>query len=107
MTDFVLAERTPHSVVQICEAVLAVLDKTKPTDATETRYWVLATLVEAWTGLGDETKSQEYLNRALALDPPPSQWMIESTQEQLKKLRGLLAASPLKKGLNPTQAASP
>jgi tetratricopeptide (TPR) repeat protein len=95
VTDFVLAQRMRRSVVDICQALL---DKTKPTGPGETRYWVLATLAEAWTGLGDETKSQEYLNQALALDPPPAQWMIESTQEQLKKLRGLLAAAPLKKG---------
>jgi hypothetical protein len=104
VTDFVLAERTRRWVVNICQAVL---DKTKPMDAAETGYWVLATLAEAWTGLGDETKSQEYLTRALALKPSPAQWMIESTQEQLKKLRGLLADSPLKKGLNPTQGVSP
>jgi tetratricopeptide (TPR) repeat protein len=95
VTDFVLAQRMRRSVVDICQALL---DKTKPTGPGETRYWVLATLAEAWTGLGDETKSQEYLNQALALDPPPAQWMTESTQEQLKKLRGLLAAAPLKKG---------
>ena len=104
VTDFVLAERTRRSVVNICQAVL---DKTKPMDAVETGYWVLATLAEAWTGLGDETKSQEYLTRALALEPSPAQWMIESTQEQLKKLRGLLADSPLNKGLNSAQAISP
>ena len=63
----------------------------------------MATLAEAWTGLGDEAKSQEYQNQALALDPPPPQWMIE---EQLKKLRALLAASSLKSGLDPTQAAT-
>jgi hypothetical protein len=67
---------------------------------------VLATLAEVWTGLGDQAKSQQYQNEALALDPPPPQWMIESTQEQLKKLRALLADSPLKSGLNPTQAAT-
>jgi len=94
VTDFVLAQRTRRSVVNICEAALG---KTKQ-DATETRYWVLGTLAEAWTGLGDETKSQEYLNQALALNPPPAQWMIESTQDQLKKLRGFLADSPLKGG---------
>ena len=94
VADFVLAQRTRRSVVNICQTVLGT---TKP-DAVESRYWVLATLAEAWTGLGDEAKSQEYLNQALALDPPPAQWMIESTQEQLKKLRGLLADSPLKRG---------
>jgi hypothetical protein len=33
--------------------------------------------------------------------------MIESTQEQLKKLRTLSADSLLKSGLNPIQAATP
>jgi hypothetical protein len=52
---------------------------------------VLATLAEAWTGLGDEAKSQKYQNQALALRPP--QWMIASLQEQLKSLRTLLVDS--------------
>jgi hypothetical protein len=86
------------------------LDQTK-TEATAKRfdrdatYWALATLAEAWPGLGDEAKSQNYLNQALTLDPPPPQWMIKSTQEQLKKLRDLLGDSLLKSGLNPTQTA--
>jgi hypothetical protein len=108
VTDFVLAQRTRRRVVDVCQALL---DQTKM-EATakwfdrDARYWVLATLAEAWTGLGDEAKSQEYQNEALALDPPPPQWMIASTQEQLQKLRALLADSPLKTGLNPAQAAT-
>jgi hypothetical protein len=69
-------------------------------------YWVLATLAEAWTGLGDEAKAQAYQSQALALNPPPAQWMVSSTQEQLNKLRGLLADAQLKHGLKPDQAAA-
>src|SRR5688572_11130432 len=87
VADFVLAERARRNVVAVCE----VLVQQKAT------YWLLATLAEAWTGLGDEAKSQEYLKKALALDPPPAQWMIDSTQDQLTKLRALLANSPLKR----------
>jgi hypothetical protein len=61
----------------------------------------LVTLAEAWTGLGDEAKSQVYQNQALALDPLLPQWMIDTTREQLKNLRALLADSMLKSGLNP------
>ena len=108
VTDFVLAQRTRRRVVDICEALL---DKTKGGDTAKSfnrdaTYWVLATLAEAWTGLGDENKSQVYQNQALALDPLLPEWMIDTTQEQLKNLRVLIADSMLKSGLNPAQAAT-
>jgi hypothetical protein len=92
VTDFVLAQRTRRRVVDICQALM---DKTKMEGGAKrfdpgATYWVLATLAEAWTGLGNEAKSQEYQNQAPALNPPPAQWMIDSTQEQLKKLRARL-----------------
>jgi tetratricopeptide (TPR) repeat protein len=105
VTDFVLAQRTRRRVVDICQALLDET-KTKPgarafdRDAT---YWVLATLAEAWAGLGDDAKSQEYQNQALALDPRPPQWMIDSTQEQVKGLQKLISDLLLKTGLNPAQ----
>jgi tetratricopeptide (TPR) repeat protein len=91
VTDFVLAQRTRRRVVDICEALLTKKAESaaQPFDRDGT-YWALATLAEAWTGLGNEAKSQEYQNQALALDPPPPKWMTESTQEQLKQLRALL-----------------
>jgi tetratricopeptide (TPR) repeat protein len=103
VTDFVLAQRTRRRVVDICQALL---DQTK-TETTAKRfdrdatYWALATLAEAWMGLGDEAKSQNYLNQALALIPKPGKWMIETTQAQLKTLRELLAGSPRKSRPNP------
>jgi hypothetical protein len=98
IADFVLAQRTRRRVIGICEALLAQA-KTEAAGKWFNRdaaYWVLATLAEASVGLGDETKAQQYLDEALALQPPPAQWMIDSTQDQLKNLRNLLSDSPLK-----------
>ncbi|HYY23857.1 MAG TPA: TRAFs-binding domain-containing protein [Candidatus Udaeobacter sp.] len=100
IADFVMAQRTRRRVIDICEALLADAQtqngaKRLDSDAT---YWVLATLAEAWAGLGDEEKSQEYMTHALALQPPPPSWMIKSTQDQLNRLRALLSDSPLKNG---------
>jgi len=47
-------------------------------------------MAEAWLGLGDETKSKELFDKAKALATAP--WMIQTTEEQLAKLRPLLAA---------------
>jgi tetratricopeptide (TPR) repeat protein len=105
VTDFVLAQRTRRHVVDVCEKLLedAKGEAAAKRFDRDASYWVFATLAEAWTGLGDEAKSQEYQNQALALNPPPPQWIIESTQEQLRKLRTLLADSLLKSGLNPAR----
>jgi hypothetical protein len=109
VADIVLAERTRRRVAGICEAFLdrfKTQTKAHPTDR-DAKYWALATLAEVWTGLGDEDKSQNYLNEAVALEPAPVKWMIESTKGQLQKLRELLAGSPrmglknLAEGSNP------
>jgi hypothetical protein len=110
ITDFVLAKRTRRKVVEICQPLLDQIRTGGNANllASSTPYWVLATLAEAWTGLGDEggeVKSENYLKEALALDPPPAKWMIESTQEQLKNLRGLLADSLRKSELNSAQVS--
>src|SRR5262249_51562042 len=50
-------------------------------------YWVRATLVEALLGLGNTAKSEAEF--AIAKNTGPKQWMINTTQEQLAKLRAL------------------
>jgi hypothetical protein len=95
IADFVNAQRVRRRVMAICEALLREM----ATDAGKTRYdpeagfWVMATLAQAYVGLGDEAKAQEHMNKALELKPPG--WMVESTEEQLKILRSLLEKSPL------------
>ena len=101
VADFVQAKRIRREVLAICEKWVAenpapdaaaltpeALDK-----ALEARYWMLATRAEAAIGLEDP-RGDQLLQEAYAAAPHP--WMTESTQDQVKKLRDLLAHSPLK-----------
>ena len=72
--------------------VAKFLDNEKPTGDVE--YWVKATEAEACFGIGDDVQGQQILAEAMSL--PVAEWMKESTQEQLDKLKPLLADSPLK-----------
>jgi tetratricopeptide (TPR) repeat protein len=82
--DFVLAERIRRRVLTICDQLLS--------EGTglhlEERYWVVATMAEAWTGLGEDSKADESLLQAKALSPPA--WMVETTERQLVALKKLL-----------------
>ena len=88
IADFVLAERIRRKVLSICELEL---DHEKLSG--EDRYWVLATMAEAYLGVGDEASAQQKFQEAASL--APASWMRDSTQEQMDKLRSLLADSPL------------
>ncbi len=89
ITDFVLAQRIRRQVIPLCDEAMNL----KPAPAQA--YWVLATKAEAYFGLGDQVKSQECMNEALALQPPPADWMKGSTNDQLGVLSKLLEKSPL------------
>jgi hypothetical protein len=97
ITDFVLAQRTRRRVLDVCQAALDDdSNQSTPKRLTgDQTYWVFATMAEAWSGLGDEQKSKDYLAQTLALKPAP--WMVETTQTQLERLRKVIADSPLKK----------
>lgn len=93
IADFVQAERVRSDVLGICKEALkddALSDDNK--------YWVLATMAEAYLGMGDEKGAEGTLKEAYALIPTPEEnkWMKESTEEQMNKLRALLKDSPLK-----------
>ena len=89
IADFIQAERIRREVIEVCRNFLATENPT-----TEVKYWVKATQAEAWFGLRDDAQGQQILAEAFSL--PVAQWMKDSTQEQLDKLRPLLADSPLK-----------
>jgi tetratricopeptide (TPR) repeat protein len=99
VADFVQARRVRREVISICNQWLESNPRTAPLPAgsrfPEKRYWVLATLAEAEIGLEEEAMGQQRLEEALAA--APEEWMKESTQEQVTKLKALLAVSPLKK----------
>jgi len=84
-----------------------------PKPRGESEFWIKATMSQAYAGLGDDAKANELLETAKKVDfalpdigpdqvvrpdmhiVAVPQWMIDSTVEQLEKLRGLLKKSPL------------
>jgi len=83
--DIVIAQRTRKRVLTICETLLSPGSTLRP----EEKYWAFATMAEAYTGLREAAKAQEFLALGKSLDPPA--WMIEITEEQLASLRTLLS----------------
>jgi tetratricopeptide (TPR) repeat protein len=88
VVDFVQARRVRREVLKICQNALQV----GPKSDTE-KYWILATMWEAAVGIEDEAGAIKWGQQAA--DSKAESWMRESTQAQLKKLRDLLALSPL------------
>jgi len=86
---FVDAGKVRGEVLKICESVLET-----ETLSDDDKYWVLATMAEACLGIGDSDRANRKLQEAFAV--APAQWMRESTQGQIDKLRSLMADSPLK-----------
>jgi tetratricopeptide (TPR) repeat protein len=84
LADRVLARRTWKRVVEICGPLQ------QGGMSASDHYWLLATMAEAWLGLGELAKSQELLDSANKLSPPPAKWMIDSTLEQRARLQKLL-----------------
>lgn len=89
VADFVQAERIRREVIGICEEALKDAGQ-----SADSKYWILATMAEAYLGMGDEANADKSLQEAAAL--ASAGWMKDSTQEQVNKLRALLADSPLK-----------
>jgi hypothetical protein len=92
VADRVQAQRARTRVLRMCQTMLAdgIKGETKRSKA-EQEYWVRATIVEALFGLGRRDEYEAAYAEAKQMDPPPEAWMISSTDEQLKKLEGLLA----------------
>ena len=103
IADFVQAERIRREVIDIClrwlksesppvnEALKKKLDEKYMSEA---KYWIMATLAGAYAGVGDEARARKWFSKAARA--VPEKWMEETTQEQMNKLRALLADSPLK-----------
>jgi len=60
-------------------------------------------MAEAYAGLGDETRAKKLFDSAKA-EPGVEDWMIHTTEEQLKSLKDLLAKSPLSR-ITPSMVA--
>jgi hypothetical protein len=94
VADRVQARRVRQRVLAICEDLLrnGIQGESKQTQG-EQEYWVRVTIVEALFGSGQREESQTKFNEAKSMIPAPALWMIQSTEEQLKKLKYLLTAA--------------
>ena len=98
--DYVQAQRVREEVISICQEWL---NNNPPSPAAEAeplpigalgtsiRYWVLATLAEAYLGTGRD--EQAVLQEAFSNSPGPK--VKDETLKQLSKLRELLASNPM------------
>jgi tetratricopeptide (TPR) repeat protein len=106
IADRVLAARMRREVLKIADEFLNEEEARakKARDAGEAaadgapswdeyRYWVRASRVEALFGLGHRTEADQAFQAAKAMQPPPKDWMIASTEEQLDKLKALLSTT--------------
>jgi tetratricopeptide (TPR) repeat protein len=102
IADFVHAQRVREEVLSICEEWLKS-NPAPPETATaaakeqylKNKYWVVATMAEAYLGLEDKKKEADE-TYAQAYSFAPESWMPGSTSEQRTKLEELLVDSPLK-----------
>jgi hypothetical protein len=87
----IAADRIPRRVILVRSNVLdKPIAGENETAKSTAKFWVGATLAEAYFGLGDEAAAEDQLARAEAI-PPPEGWMAQSTQEQIGKLRALIS----------------
>lgn len=89
ITDYVLATRARHKVISICEALLE-----HNFDSRDDKYWILATLEEAYFGVGMQNRYLTIKERAESLRI--GGWERQTTEEQIGKLAVLLEKSPTK-----------
>ncbi|QNT70546.1 tetratricopeptide repeat-containing protein [Defluviicoccus vanus] len=101
IADFVQARRVREEVVSICERWLDA----NPAPEAETaigakvqylksKYWVLASMAEAYLGMGQDAKAEEVYTVVYSI--APESWMVTTSREQRAKLAALLADPPLK-----------
>jgi hypothetical protein len=81
--DRVIANRIRKQIVPMCKKCLE-----EPDLKAADRYWIMATLAEAYFGLGDKAMFESTMAEAAAIAPEP--WMLGSTREQVGKLDALL-----------------
>lgn len=104
IADYVQAQRVRKEVIELCNQSLAVQtfprtpevyqSKEEQQKEAAERYWVMASQGEAYFGVGLFEEANRIIQYAYAIAPEP--WMKVTTEEQLAKLRVLLANDPLR-----------
>lgn len=91
IADNVLANRVRVKVIAICNELL-----TKEFESRGDKYWILATLEEAWFGLADESQYKKY--KLEAERAAKQNWERQTTEEQIAKLNSVMISSALENG---------
>jgi tetratricopeptide (TPR) repeat protein len=106
IADAVVARRIRRAVMALGERALeaglttgrfsTLPDQHRPTATTseEERIWIVATLLEAAVGIGDDDAAARW--QAMLEDEPPAPWIRSTIEAQLANLKALLAKSPLR-----------
>lgn len=89
IADYVIASRVRNKVIEICNSLLE-----NNFDSRGDKYWILATLQEAYFGIDMLVEYAIYKTRAESFIT--GAWERDSTEEQINKLSVLLKRSPLK-----------
>ncbi|USK34721.1 DUF4071 domain-containing protein [Bacillus sp. F19] len=84
IADFIIANRIRQKVIDICEA-LFVQDSFKE---RSDKYWIVATMEEAYYGLGNINKYKEFSEVARTLSNV--EWERETTKIQISKIKKLI-----------------
>jgi len=92
IADYVQAQRTRFKVIDICKNALSV-----GIEDNDEKYWVLATLWEAAIGIDDNEATEQWEREAKqhVKSNNLGGWMVETTEDQIAKLKDLLKPSPL------------
>jgi tetratricopeptide (TPR) repeat protein len=91
IVDRLLAARARREVLAICDEELREADEHDAKHTPSELYWLRATRAEALFGLGRCEEAGREFQAAKETTPPPAGWMVESTEEQLKKLETLFS----------------
>ena len=95
IADIVMAERIRKRVIDICIGILSGVESSFIED-DEQKFWLQASLGEAYFGTGQKDKADELKNKIIKGDSKwvPEQWMVDTMNEQLDKLAKLLEKEP-------------
>jgi hypothetical protein len=101
IADIVQGERIRKKVIAICNDILNRQQNEWGQSALiendEQKFWLQATLVEAYLGTGQTEKAAELKKNITEPEEGkwvPEKWMAETVNDQLQKLTQLLAAAP-------------
>ena len=93
IADYVQAQRVRRKVIDICKESLGEV-----IEENDQKYWVLATLWEAFVGINNEAGAARWEGEAkqhVESNKLPG-WMVSTANDQIVRLKELLMPSPLR-----------